>query len=557
MMGLNSDITFSGCRMWLCLAGVSIGAFCWAQPATLVVRNANVYTSDSNRPRTNAIAVAGSRIVALGDDVQARVGPHTRVIDAGGATIIPGLIDSHGHMQGLGEYLSNLDLRDANSAAEVASRVAFVARKTKPGEWIQGRAWDQTRWPGAQFPTAADLDKAAPNHPVFLRRVDGHAAWVNSKALEMADVNAATKDPAGGRIHRDASGKPTGVLIDRAVGLVSAKIPALSREQVRESLARAAQECARLGLTSVHDAGVSAEVVAAYRELIAEKRLPVRVYAMIRGEGELWAKYLKSGPEIGERLTVRSIKLVADGALGSRGAALKEPYSDEPANRGLMITGKDAVERVALAAVERGFQVNTHAIGDRANREVLDAYGGALGGKNDKRFRVEHAQVVSVEDISLFAKYSVLASMQATHATSDMRWAEQRVGPGRIEGAYAWQRFLKLGIPVVNGSDFPVENPNPLWGFYASITRQDHSGSPRGGWRSQERMSREQALESWTAAGAYAAFEEKDKGTIAPGKLADFVMLSADIMQIPPAEILRARVRMTVLGGEVVFQEKP
>jgi predicted amidohydrolase YtcJ len=278
---------------------------------------------------------------------------------------------------------------------------------------------------------------------------------------------------------------------------------------------------------------------------------------MIRGEGELWAQSLKKGPEIGERLTIRSIKLVADGALGSRGAALKEPYSDEPSNRGLMITGKEAVERVARAAVERGFQVNTHAIGDRANREVLDAYGAVLRGKNDKRFRVEHAQIVSVEDIPLFAKYSVLASMQATHATSDMRWAEQRVGPKRIEGAYAWQRFLKLGIPVVNGSDFPVEDPNPLWGFYASVTRQDHGGSPEGGWRPGECMSREQALESWTAAGAYAAFEEKDKGTIAIGKLADFVMLSADIMQIPPAEILRARVRMTVLGGEVVFREKP
>jgi predicted amidohydrolase YtcJ len=536
---------------------VSIGALCRAQPATLVVRNANVYTGDSSRPRTNTIAVENSRIVALGDDVQARVGPRTVVIDAAGATIIPGLIDSHGHMEGLGEYLNNLDLRDANSAAEVASRVASAAQKTKPGEWIQGRAWDQTRWPGAQFPSAADLDKAAPNHPVFLRRVDGHAAWVNSKALELADVNAATKDPAGGRIHRDASGKPTGVLIDRAMGLVSAKVPAPSREQIRESLARAAQECARLGLTSVHDAGVSAEVIEAYRELISAKRLPVRVYAMIRGEGELWAQSLKKGPEIGERLTIRSIKLVADGALGSRGAALKEPYSDEPSNRGLMITGKEAVERVARAAVERGFQVNTHAIGDRANREVLDAYGAVLRGKNDKRFRVEHAQIVSVEDIPLFAKYSVLASMQATHATSDMRWAEQRVGPKRIEGAYAWQRFLKLGIPVVNGSDFPVEDPNPLWGFYASVTRQDHGGSPEGGWRPGECMSREQALESWTAAGAYAAFEEKDKGTIAIGKLADFVMLSADIMQIPPAEILRARVRMTVLGGEVVFREKP
>src|SRR5688572_2191220 len=469
------------------------GASLFAQPAALVVRNAKVYTADSSRPRAKGLAVQAGRIVAVGDDVSSRIGPETRVIDARGSAIVPGFIDSHGHVRGLGDSLTSLNLRDARSATEVARQVGEAARERKEGEWILGRAWDQTRWPGSQFPTAADLDKAAPNHPVYLTRVDGHAAWVNTKALEMADVNAATKDPDGGRVHRDGTGRPTGVLIDRAMGLVSRKIPQASKGQIKERLARAAQECARLGITSVHDAGVSEEDLIAYRELIAEKRLPLRVYAMIRGEGALWAQYLAKGPEIGPRLTVRSIKLMADGALGSRGAAMKEPYSDEPSNSGLMIADRKAIERVARAAVGKGFQVNTHAIGDRANRAVLDAYAAALGGRNDRRFRIEHAQVVSLEDIPLFARYSVIASMQATHATSDMRWAELRLGPQRAVGAYAWQRYLKLGVPVANGSDFPVEDANPLWGFYASVTRQDHAGMPAGGWMAAERMSRDEA----------------------------------------------------------------
>jgi predicted amidohydrolase YtcJ len=540
----------------LALLGAWTGAV-RAQPADLLVRNAKIYTGLSGaRATAAAIAVSGATILAVGDDLTKFAGEKTQVIDARGAAIGPGFIDSHGHMLGLGDYLANLDLRAANSAAEVARQVADAAKRRKPGEWIQGRAWDQTRWPGAQFPTAADLDKAAPGHPVFLRRVDGHAAWVNSKALELADVNTATKDPDGGRILRDAAGKPTGVLIDRAMGLVSGRIPSATMSQVKESLARAAQECARLGLTSVHDAGVSMAALDAYRELIDENRLPVRIYAMIGGEGTLWLRYLMRGPEIGEMLTVRSIKLMADGALGSRGAALLEPYSDEPQNRGLMIAGREAIERVARAAVDRGFQVNTHAIGDRGNREVLQAYAAALRGSNDKRFRIEHAQVVAPGDLPLFAKYSIIASMQATHATSDMRWAEQRVGPKRIEGAYAWQRLLKLGVVVANGSDFPVESTNPLWGYYASITRQDHDGRPEGGWRPAERMSREEALRSWTAAGAYAAFEEERKGTLEAGKLADFVILSADILHVPAREILKARVAMTVLGGKVVFREK-
>ncbi|MGH9673835.1 MAG: amidohydrolase, partial [Bryobacteraceae bacterium] len=481
------------------------------------------------------------------------IGSKTRRIDARGLTVVPGFTDCHVHMRNFGDSLQILDLRLAGSIGEVAVKVQAAARELPTGEWIRGRSWDQTRWPGGAFPSSDELSRAAPNHPVYLTRVDGHAAWVNRKALDLADVNAGTQDPPGGRILRDASGRPTGVLIDRAMGLVSRRIPPVGAERTKSNIARAAAECARLGLTTVHDAGAGAEDLAGYRALIAGKQLPVRVYAMIRGEGALWSEYLKRGPEVGERLTVRSIKLVADGALGSRGAAMMEPYSDEPGNKGLAILSRADVERVARAAAGAGLQVNTHAIGDAGNRAVLDAYAAALGGRNDRRFRVEHAQVVALEDIPRFAQYSIIASMQATHATSDMRWAEARVGPKRVLGAYAWQRFLKIGVPVANGSDFPVESADPLWGFYAAVTRRDHDGNPEGGWQPDQKMSREEALHSWTLAGAFAAFEEKKTGSLEPGKAADFVVLTQDIMQIPAAQILKAKVALTVLGGEIVY----
>jgi hypothetical protein len=518
-----------------------------AQPAGWVVYNARVYTMNAASPVASAITIRGNRIAAVGDECKSCA----RRVDAKGAAILPGLIDSHGHMAGLGESLESLDLRKAASAADAARAVADAAARQPKGEWIRGRGWDQTRWPGAQFPTAEDLAKAAPDHPVYLTRVDGHAAWVNRRALDLADVNAATKDPAGGRILRDAGGRPTGVLVDRAMSLVASKIPTATEEQVLRRIRRAAQHCASLGLTSVHDAGVTAQHIAAYRKLIAAGELPVRIYAMIGGAGSLWERYLRRGPETGEFLTVHSIKLMADGALGSRGAAMKEPYSDEPSNRGLLILDRAGIERVARQAVAHGFQVNTHAIGDRANREVLDAYGAALGGANGHRFRIEHAQIVSLDDFSLFQRHSVIASMQARHATSDMRWAGQRIGPDRLLGAYAWQRMAKAGVVVANGSDFPVEPADPLLGFYASITRQDEAGSPAGGWTPDQRMTREQALRSFTLDAAYAAFEEKEKGSLEPGKLADFIMLSHDVMRVPAADILKTKVTMTVVNGRI------
>jgi len=371
----------------------------------------------------------------------------------------------------------------------------------------------------------------------------------------LADVNGKTPDPAGGKILRSASGDATGVLIDMAKELVGRKVPPPTAEQVKRRLARATTELARLGITSVHDAGVSYETLQGYRSLIAANQMPVRVNAMIGGVGPLWNLYQKRGPEIGEFLTVRSIKLYADGALGSRGAALLAPYSDDPGNSGLLINKEELIREVALQAVKSGFQVCTHAIGDRGNRAVLNAYATALVGQNDKRFRIEHAQVVAPEDFDLFRKYNVIASVQATHATSDMGWAETRLGPDRIKGAYAWQTFLKHGIVVVNGSDFPVEQPNPIPGFYSAVTREDQKSAPKGGWYPAQKMSRTEALQSWTQTGAYAEFAEKTKGSLTPGKLADFIMLSSDIMTVPEQDILKAHVTMTVVGGRIVYSE--
>jgi hypothetical protein len=535
------------------VVGLLLASLASAQPADIIIHNAAVYTLNRARPKARAVATLGSKILAVGDDLSAQRGPSTRVIDAHGAAVVPGLIDSHGHVAGLGALLESGDLRHVKNVQEIAKFVQNQALSRAKTEWITGRNWDQTNW-GGEFPTAADLDKVAPDQPVWLTRVDGHAGWANTKALQLAGVTGKTADPPGGKILRDAAGKPTGVFIDRAMGLVSSKIPQPSDEQIRRQLLAAARECARLGLTTVHDAGVSRRVLDAYRALLRAGDFPLRVYAMIGGPGDLWNEYLARGPEIGEQLTVRAIKLMGDGALGSRGAALWQPYTDDKSNSGLLITPREVIERIARQAVEEGFQVCTHAIGDRANRLVLDAYAAALGGGNDRRFRVEHAQVISLPDFKLFKDYSIIASIQATHATSDMRWAERRLGPDRIAGAYAWQRFRALGVPIANGSDFPVEEPNPMLGFYASITRQDLDGKPPGGWMPDQKLTREQALESWTLSGAYAAFEEKAKGSIEPGKLADIVVLDRDIMTAPAVEVPRTRVRMTILGGKVVHE---
>ncbi len=529
----------------------------WAAPpsAELIVENARIHTLNPAQPAARALAVANGRILAVGDDLSSCAGPRTTRLDLHGATVLPGLIDAHAHLRALGELLQTRDLRHVKTIAEIAAYVRQLAATRRPGEWIVGRNWDQTNW-GGQFPTARDLDAAAPRDPVFLGRVDGHAAWVNSLALELAHITPQTPDPPGGKIIHDAAGRPTGVLVDAAQGLVRSKIPPPTAEQVRRQLTLAARECSRLGLTTIHDAGISSLELDDYRDLIAAGNFPLRIYAMIGGPGPLWHDYLRRGPEIGESLTVRAIKLFADGALGSRGAALWQPYTDDSGNTGLLMLSQAEIENVARDALAHGFQVCTHAIGDRAVRTVLDAYAAALGGPNDHRFRIEHAQIVSLPDFQKFKDFSILPSMQPTHATSDMRWAETRLGPDRLAGAYAWRRFLDLGLPIAGGSDTPVEEPNPMLGIYAAITRQDVAGNPPGGWMREQRMTRAEALASFTLWAAYAAFEEHVQGSLEPGKFADFIVLDRDIMSVPVVEIPQTRVRMTFLGGRLVNEIK-
>jgi hypothetical protein len=404
------------------------------------------------------------------------------------------------------------------------------------------------------------LDAAAKDIPVYLRRIDGHAVWVNTKALTIAGVSKSTRDPEGGRIVRDREGEPTGVFVDNAVALLDSVLPAPSLEERTTAIEAAIQVCIRLGLTEVHDMGVDLEGISIYKKLIESGKFAFRVYAAIDGVGPTWEYYSRNGPEIGgddARLTVRALKLYADGALGSRGAALIDPYSDDPTNRGLTLTSTDVLRRSATEALEKGFQLCIHAIGDRANSMTLKVYEEVLRSHAAKpgeaRFRIEHAQVLEKDDIRKFHELGVIPVMQPAHCTSDMFWAIDRLGPRRILGAYAWRSLLSAGSIVPGGSDFPVESPNPLWGFYAAVTRQDHEGRPEGGWYPEQRMTREEALKSFTLWGAYAAFQETSKGTIEPGKLADIVILSNDIMKIDARDILSTTVEATMVGGSVVY----
>jgi predicted amidohydrolase YtcJ len=556
-------------RILAIAAALLVSAACQAADpapaADLIVHNAVVYTVSDAAPRAEAVAIREGRFVRVGAnaEVLALRGPKTRVVDAQGRAVLPGLQDAHGHFTNLGESLQVLQLRGTTSFDQIVEMVRERAVSARPGEWILGRSWDQNDWDDKAWPTHEKLTAAAPNNPVYLTRVDGHAAIVNAAAMAAASVTRGTRDPDGGRLIRDARGAPSGVLIDTAQRLVGGTIPDTPAAQLDEQILLADAEARRLGLTMVHDAGASPREVEAYKRLIDEGKLKTRLYVMLGGSLATLQEAFKKGPVndyANRHLAVRAIKIVADGALGSRGAALLEPYADEPGNVGLLTTPPDEVHAKTLAAAQAGFQTAIHAIGDRANRQTLDTFARVateVPEAKNLRQRVEHAQILDASEIPRFSALNVIASMQATHATSDMPWAAVRLGEARVaEGAYAWQRLLRSGAVLANGSDFPVEEPNPMPGLYAAITRQDAAGNPPDGWLPEERLSRPEALKSFTWSAAYAAHAEQDLGSIEPGKYGDLVMLDRDIMSVPPADIPGAAVLLTVIGGDVVYEKR-
>jgi len=530
------------------------------RPADLVITGARINTVDASRPTAEAIAVRGGKVVFVGNlrGAQALTGPNTEKWDLSGKTIVPGVVDAHGHLLGLGQALRSVDLVGTKSYDEIVARVVAWAKTVPAGQWIRGRGWDQNDWADTRFPTHEALSKAVPNNPVYLTRVDGHAALVNAKALEAAKLTAATKDPEGGRIIRDPQGNPSGVLVDRAQGLVGSVIPPWPRAEVRAQTIAAIAHLNEMGLTGMHDAGVSGANIEVYEEIAKAGQYNLRNYVMIRDVDSVLDRYMAAGPKNGEydRLWIRSIKITADGALGSRGAAMLEPYSDETGNSGFFTDSMARIKRVAIKALKAGFQLNVHAIGDRANRSVLDMYEAALDEvpTPDHRFRIEHAQILHYDDIPRFAELGVIPSMQGSHQTSDMYWATNRIGVSRILGAYAWRSLLNTGVVIPNGSDFPVESANPLISFHAFFTREDEHEYPAGGWHPEQKTTREEALLSMTLWAAYGSFMENETGSITPGKFADFTVFDQDIMSIAPERILETKVEMTVIGGKPVYR---
>jgi len=532
------------------------------QAADLLVDNVNGYTLDSHGKLQHfqALLVDQGKVVATGShaELASRAGD-AKVIDGHGKTLLPGLIDAHGHVLELGYARNNVDLAGTKSLDEALAKVKAYAAAHPEAKWILGSGWNQEIWKLGRFPTAKELDTAVADRPVWLSRVDGHAGWANSAAIKLAGVDKASKDPNGGRIERDAGGNPTGVFVDGATALIDAKVPPPTPQQKAAALDTALAEMASVGLTGVGDAGIDLANYKLYRQYADQHKLTARIYAMIRGTGDDFDTISKDGPLIGygnDFLTVRAVKLFADGALGSRGAAMLAPYSDDPHNRGLLFLKPAELTAEIGKALGKGYQVAIHAIGDHANREVLDSYAAAYKTHPDgiaRRNRVEHAQIVSLKDIPRFVPLQLIASMQPTHATSDMNMAEDRIGHERIKGAYAWQRFLKQGTIVAGGSDFPVESPNPFYGLYSAITRKDHAGQPPGGWYPDQDMTPAEALRAFTLDAAYAEHAEKTLGTLEPGKWADFILIDHDIFKDPASKIWSTKVLQTWVGGKQVY----
>ena len=534
-------------------------------PRSLLLHGGTIYTGNPAKPTAEAVLTIGERIVYVGDEASARkrAPGGVQVVDLTGRTVLPGLTDSHAHLADIGERELGFDLTGVASVAALQRRVAERAAADR-STWIVGSNWIESKWQPAVFPSRRDLDAVVSDRPVVLQRVDGHAAVANTKALEIAGIGRDTSDPPGGQILRDAAGEATGMLVDTAMELVYRHVPPVTDEQVARFLEAGAAHYVRLGWTELQEAGATWREVDQLCRLYAAGRVKLRVYVAIGGPGEDAEKLLASGRDYRScdpRLTVRAIKLYADGALGSRGAALDEPYSDSPGNRGLYVTPPEEILRIAIAGLKRGIQVETHAIGDRGNRVVLDQYEKAFSAVPladravpDPRFRIEHAQVVADADMPRFAKLGVIASMQTSHAISDMLFAPARLGPDRIGGAYAWRKVLDAGGMIAGGTDAPVEAGDPRVEFYAAIARRTLEGFAGPDWGLDQRLTRGEALAILTSGAAYAAFEEKERGTIEPGKLADFSVFSADWMRIPEAEIPHSEPMMTVIGGEIAWQ---
>jgi len=534
-----------------------------APKADLVLRHGIVHTLNAAQPKAEAIAIARSRIVAVGTDaeVEKLVAPSTRVVDLHGATVIPGFTESHGHLMSLGESRLSVDLNGTKSWPEIVAKVAVETKRTGKGDWIYGRGWHESKWTAPPSPvvrgfqTHDALSAATPDNPVVLERADGHAYIVNAQVMTLMGIGRDTQAPEGGEVIKDASGLPTGVLVDNAMNLV--RFPPSSDARRAQALDLALAEALRKGVTSFDDAGASADDIALFKRYANDHKLGPRLYVMVMGY-DLLKTYDK--PEIGLGdgfLTIRSVKLVADGAMGSRGAALLEPYDDDPKNSGFFTTPPEIVLATARYGLEHGFQVNVHAIGDRTNRMVLDQFEKAFAEHpevKDPRFRVEHAQILDEADIARFGKLGVIASMQGIHCTSDRPWAESRIGIDRVkEGLYVWRKLLDSGTTIVNGTDVPVEDMDPIKNYYASVTRRPESGEPKEGFDPDQRMTREEALVSYTLAAARGAFEENDRGSIEVGKLADLTVLSQDILSVPDDELLKTRVLHTIVDGRIRY----
>jgi len=495
------------------------------------------------------------RILATGDDDLLTEYPDATRIDADGKYMLPGLVDAHAHLYSQGFLALSLDLAGTPSLEETVKKIAAYANSNPRTPWILGRGWNQVLWTVKEFPTASDIDPVVSDRPVWLGRIDGHAGWANTRALEIAGIGDETADPIGGKIVRDDNGKATGILIDKAMSLIEPHIPAPAKDEIRATYLKAIESLVALGMTGMHDAGISiveAEVLIA---LADDSALNMRVYAMLSNSGanlDAMGEPLKGYGN--DRLDIQSVKLYSDGALGSRGAAMIEPYSDDAENRGLPFYTQDELDGFVQKANSMGFQVGIHAIGDLGNRMALDAFEKAQGGEQSPlRNRIEHSQIIALEDIPRFAELGVIAAMQPIHATSDMNMAEDRLGPDRILGGYAWRRLLDSGAIIASGSDFPVEKANPFLGLYAAVTRKDTAGLPAAGWYAEQALTRAEALHSFTLAAAFAAHQEDRLGSLEAGKWADFIIVDRDYFTIPAAEIDDIQVLQTWVGGQLVF----